>query len=218
MFKKLAALVESKEVTQEIAEALDSEISVALKTLRDENKAIRTEKEDLSKNYDEILKSKNGLDEQVKGLDEKIAKAKKEGHDEVVAQLEDERASKAELQENLANLQKANTNLKLDGAVANTLKEFDVMDSHRDTTEFMLRSRVSVNDKGDMVYTDNGTESSIEDGFKVYFANNESKLNPQGNAGSGAGGAGGSGGATKSDFSGDTKSRIASVEAMIAAG
>ena len=193
MFNKVKELLESDSITKEVAEAIDSEITSALTTLRDENKTLRTEKETLSKSYDEVLKSKSDLDTQLSGLDDKIAQARKDGQGELVTQLESEKESKAELQKSLDNLQKSNNGLRLDSAVSTALKSFDIIDAHKDTTEFMLRSRVSFNDKGEMIYADSGNESNVEDGLKGYFESNQGKLNPKGDGG-GSGAHGGSGG------------------------
>ncbi len=190
MIKIVKELLDSGAIKQEDADKIQAEWSEHTKKLNAENKTLRTDKEALSKNYDEVLKSKSDLDEQIKGIDERIAKAKKEGHDDMVKQLEDEKTSKSELQTSLSNLQEANTSLILDGAVSKALKEFDLKDSHRETTEFMLRSRVSVNDNGEPIYTDMGEESSIDNGFKQFFEKNDSQLNPKGQPGSGAGNGG----------------------------
>jgi hypothetical protein len=216
MIKILKALVASGAITQEVADQIGGEWKTHTKTLNDENKDLRTANEDLSKSFEEVTKSKSDLDTQLSNLDEQIAEAKKEGQKEVADQLEAEKASKVELQNSLGKLQTANVNLRLDRAVTDALKDFDVKEDHKDTTEFMLRSRVSMSDKGEVIYNQDGVESNIKDGFDGYFEGNESKLNPQGEGGSGAGGSGGSGGEqTKGKFGGSTDERKASIKSMI---
>jgi len=199
MFKKISELLENNTISKEAAEALDSEVTVALSALRDENKTLRTDKDTLSKSYDEVLASKNGLDEQLKGLDDAITKAKAEGKSEIVKQLEDERSSKGELQKSLDNLQKANTGLRVDSAVSTELDKFDVKKEDREMVHFYLRSKASMTDDG-IRYVDGENSSTLTDAFGAYFKDNGSRLNAQGNGnGSGANGSGGSGGqSTKS--------------------
>jgi len=194
MFNKVSELLENNTISKEAAEAIDSEITVALSALRDENKTLRTDKDTLSKSYDEVLASKNGLDEQLKGLDDAITKAKAEGKSEIVKQLEDERSSKGELQKSLDNLQKANTGLRVDSAVSTELDKFDVKKEDREMVHFYLRSKASMTDDG-IRYVDGENSSTLTDAFGAYFKDNGSRLNAQGNGnGSGANGGGGGGG------------------------
>lgn len=214
MFKKVSELLESKAITQEVAEALDGEIGNALTKLRDENKTLRTEKEGLSKNYDEILKSKSSLEEQLSGIDEKIAQAKKDGESSKVKELEAERAKHSELSTSLENLQKANQKLTIDSGVSKGLSGFDVIDSEVVST--VLRQNVSMGEDGQLRYKNGETELSVEDGFKDFFENKPHLLKAKGEGGSGAGGGGGSGNIPKQDFGGSTETRIAAIEKMIA--
>lgn len=194
MFEAIKQQLEAGGISNEVAEVIDAEVKKALKNVNDENATLRNKNKDLSSSFEEVSTSKGQLEEQMKSLDERIAQAKEDGKGELVKELNAEREAKDVLQKSLEGLQKANTGLKLDRAVSETLKTFDIRDDHRDTTEFMLRSRVTVNDSGDMIYKDNGVEASIEDGFKGYFGANQGKLNPQGNGGgSGANDGGGSG-------------------------
>ena len=205
MFKKVSELLESNTISKEAAEAIDNEITVALGALRDENKTLRQAKDDLSKNYDEILKSKGDLDTQLAGLDDKIAQAKKDGQTEIAKQLEDEKTSKVDLQKSLEALQKANTGLTLDSAVAKQLDQFDIKKEDRELVGFRLRANVSMDD-GKVVYTDGNNTSSIEDGFKGYFESNQSRLNPKGEGdGSGSKGGGGGGNIDTKDMTASQK-------------
>ncbi len=194
MVKKVKELLESGAISQETADALTAEWKSHTKVLNDENKTLRSENETLSNSYDEVLKSKGDLDQELAGLDDKIAQAKRDGQAEIQKQLQDERDSKSELQKSLSALEKANTGLKLDGIVTKEFKEYNVLDTSKRATEYMLRSMVSVNDKGEAIFTDGDQVSSVSDGFKAYFETNTDQLKPQGdpNGGSGAGGNGGS--------------------------
>ena len=183
MFRKLEELLENGSLDKEIAEAIDIEITKAHKGLKDERDSLTSKNKDLSASFDEVSKSKEELDSQLSDLDSKIIQAKEDGKGELATQLKLEREAKEALQKSLNGLQKANTGLKLDRAVTEALKGFDIMDAHKDTTEFMLRSRVSVNDKGDTVYSDGGNTSTIEDGFKGYFDINQGKIKPIGDGG-----------------------------------
>jgi len=208
MFKKISELLESNTISKEAAEALDSEVGAALTALRDENKTLRQDKETLSKSYDEVLASKNGLDEQLKGLDEQITKAKAEGKNEIVKQLEDERSSKSELQKSLDNLQKANTNLRVDSAVSAELDKFDVKKEDKEMIHFFLRSKASMTDDG-IKYVDGDESSDLSTAFTSYFETNGARLNPKGD-GEGSGNLGGNGGGGKIDTKEMTPSQMMS--------
>ena len=210
MFKKVSDLLESKEITKEAAEVLDSEIGSALTKLRDENKTLRTEKEDLSRNYDEILTAKKGLDVQLSGLDEKIAQAKKDGEGSIVKELEAERAKQSDLVANFENLQKANRSLTIDSGVQRALSSFDVIDT--DVVSVVLKQSVTLDDAGKLQY---GDGMSVEEGFKTFFDAKPHLLKAQGNPGSGAGNNGGSGNVPKQNFGGTSSERTASIQAMI---
>ena len=208
MFKKISELLESNTISKEAAEAIDSEVGAALTALRDENKTLRQDKETLSKSYDEVLASKNGLDEQLKGLDEQITKAKAEGKNEIVKQLEDERSSKSELQKSLDNLQKANTNLRVDSAVSAELDKFDVKKEDKEMIHFFLRSKASMTDDG-IKYVDGDESSDLSTAFTSYFETNGARLNPKGD-GEGSGNLGSNGGGGKIDTKEMTPSQMMS--------
>lgn len=220
MLKKVKELLESGAISAEVAGILDTEWKSQVKVLNDENKVLRTEKDTLSQSYEEVLKSKSDLDAELSGLDDKIAQAKLDGQKEIESQLQAERDSKTELQNSLKALEKANTGLKLDGIVSKEFKEFDVLDTSRKATEFMLRSMVSVNDKGEPVFTNGDQVSSVSDGFKAYFEENSDQLKPQGdpNGGSDAGNHGGSGGNIAPKMGGNTDERVSSIQKMIDEG
>lgn len=219
MLKIVKELLESGAITQDIADKIENEWKTHSKKLNDENKSLRESKDELSKSYEEVLKSKSDLDKQMSTLDERIQKAKDEGKQELAKDLQAERKSKEELQKSLANLQKANTDLKLDNVVSSTLKNFNIRDEHREADEFLLRSRVTINDKGEPVYKVGDDELSVEDGFKSYYEANQVKLKPiNENGGSGAGGNGGSGGNPIPNLGGDTNARVSAIQDMISKG
>lgn len=199
MFNKAKELLDSGKIDKDVFDVLNTEFETVVSKLNDENKTLRLDKENLSKNYNEVLKSKGDLDEQIKSIDEKISNAKNEGKQEVVKQLEAERADKQKLQKNLEDLQKANSKLKLDTVVSRELDKFDVKKEDKELVSHYLRSQVSIQD--DKVLFMDGLP--IEDGFKTYFEANKSRLNPiDSGGGSGASGQGGGGRQTmkRADF------------------
>jgi len=218
MLKIVKELLEKGSISKEVADVIEGEWKSHTKVLNEENKSLREAKDELSRNYEEVLKSKSDLDSQMEQLEDRIKKAKEEGKKELAKDLEAERESKIELQKSLANLQKANTDLKLDNIVSKTFKNFDVKDEHRDTTEFYLRSKVTIDEEGNPVFKNGDEVLSVEDGFKSYFEANEKKLNPVGNGGGGAGNHGGSGEHVPANLGGDTKQRISAIQEMINKG
>jgi len=195
MFNKIQELLEGGLLTKEVADTLDTEVSVAMTKLRDENKTLRLENEGIVKSFDEVKTSKDALTEQIKGVDDRIAQAKKDGQNETAKALEDERLKITTLQDSLAGLEKANVNLKLNDAVSRELDKYDIKKEDKDLVSFRLRANVSVAENGTVNYlNDTGVTSSLEDGFKGYFDTNKSRLNPVGDGGSGTGGQGGQGG------------------------
>lgn len=161
-----------------------------------------------------------GTAEDFEMLKRAMKKAKEEGQKELQTELEKERQEKHELQTSLENFRQANTKMKLDQEVSKVFKEFDVVENSRDAIEFMLRSRVSMNDKGEIVYSDGETEAGLKDGFAKYFEQHPMQLNAKGNpeGGSGAGHQGSSGGAQKKSFGGSKEERQGAIAEMIASG
>lgn len=194
MFRKVSELLESGDISQEAANAIDAEVSIALKGLKDDRESLQTKNKELTSAYNEVMQSKSDLDVQLADIDEKIKQAKKDGQVEIAKKLENEKAAQEVLQKSLETLQTANTALKLDSAVSQELNKFDIRKEDRDLVEFRLRANVKLNDEGSVTYTSGGSTVSITDGFGDYFKNNQSRLNPKGdNSGSGTTG-GGSGG------------------------
>lgn len=188
MIELVKELLDSEQITQAVADKMNGGWKQHTKTLNDENKTLRENNEKLIL---EVDKSKSDLDAEILRLDEKIAQAKKDGQADIARELQEEKTSKAVLQKSYEDVQKTNASLKLDKVVADSLKEYDVKKSHKSNTEFMLRSKVTINDKGETVFKDGDNESSVADGFKGYFETNTDQLNPKGDGGSGAGEQGG---------------------------
>ncbi len=218
MFRKLEELVKSDTISAETAALIDGEISIAFKGLKDDREKLKKDNEDLSKSYDEVLKSKDALTEQNADFDKKIAQAKEDGKGELVTQLQSEKDRSIALQDSLNNLQKAHSGLKLDSALSTALKEFDVKKEHLSDTEFRMRSKMSIDESGNTIYTeDDGTVSSVQDGITAHFKGHESKLNPVGGTGSGAGGNGNGGGSNNEKLGDTSESRTATIEARMKA-
>ena len=62
MFKKLKELLEAGKIAQELADSIDSEISVALKAKNDESAGWRVKYQDLNKSFESISKTKDDLE------------------------------------------------------------------------------------------------------------------------------------------------------------
>ena len=217
MLKKVKELLESGAISQETADALDTEWKSQVKVLNDENKDLRKDNETLNKSYEEIVKSKGDLDQELAGLDEKIAQAKKDGQAEIADQLQAEKDSKADLQNSLSSVTKLNEGYKLDDIVRKAFGDYDILDTSKKATEFMLRKMVTTNDTGDAIFTDGDQVTNVADGFKAFFEANSDQLKPQGdpNGGSNAGNHGGSGNNIAPKMSGNTSERVSSIQKMI---
>jgi len=191
MFKKIKELLDAGTISQAAADALDSEVSIALKEKNDEAASWRVKYQDLNKNFEAISKTKDDLESKLSGFDEAIKKAKEDGKGELVKELETQRASTQEIQANLEAIQNENRNLKIQTALGSALSKYDVIDS--DLVSNFIRGNVELN--GDSLIYKNGDSSmSIEDGLKSFFDEKQHLLKAQGNSGSGAGGNGNSGG------------------------
>jgi len=191
MFKKIKELLDEGTISQAAADALDGEVSVALKEKNDEAASWRVKYQDLNKNFEAISKTKDDLESKLSGFDEAIKKAKEDGKGELVKELETQRASTQEIQANLEAIQNENKNLKIQTALSGALSKYDVIDN--DLVSTFIRGNVELN--GDALIYKNGDSSmSIEDGLKGFFDEKQHLLKAQGNSGSGAGTNGNSGG------------------------
>jgi len=193
MFKAIAALLEAGKIGKEDAEALDAEVSKALKDLRDESAKLRNEKKELAQSLEEVKGSKEQLAKQVENLDERIKKAKEEGKSELVTQLEAERAEKETLKASLEEIERKNRALTAQSALQSALSKFEVIDG--DVVGAVLLPNLEVTDSG-VKYKDGENVLDVEEGLKKFFEAKPHLLKSKGQPGSGAG-AGGEGGTTK---------------------
>jgi chromosome segregation ATPase len=182
MFKKLEALLKDKKISEELANELDSEISTALKELRDEAATWRVKYNELNKNYEELSKSKEGFEKELSSLEEKIKKAKEEGKAELVKELEAEKTEKEELNKKLASLQESAKELKIQNAILENLKNYDVIDS--EVVGEVLRLKVDIVDN-ELKFKKGDELVSLQDGIKSFFEQKPSLLKAQGQTGSG---------------------------------
>lgn len=196
MFQKIKELLEAGKISQEVAEALDSEVSGELKKLRDESASWRVKYQDLNKNYEEVLSSKNNLEEQIKNLDEKIAKAKEEGKAELVAQLEAEKTQKEELNQKLSELENKTKNLKIENELSKALSSFEYEPVDAELVTEYLKGRFVdlVDDSVKFKKGDNLLD--LTDGLKNLVQERPNLFKAKGQGGSGAG-SGNTGGVIK---------------------
>lgn len=213
MIKIVKELLESGAITQAVADQLTGEWTSHTKVLNDENKALRTEKEDLSKNYEKVLESKTQLDEQLAGLDDKIAQAKLDGKTEIATELEAERASKQELQTSLHSLQEANQGLKIETGVQKALAEFDMIDA--DVVATVVKQNVTIGENGELAYKSGDATLPLGEGVKAFFEAKPNLLKAQGDGGSGNDNNNNSGNTGKADLGGNTGERVSSIQKMI---
>ncbi|NPA63954.1 MAG: hypothetical protein GXO16_03160 [Epsilonproteobacteria bacterium] len=188
MFQKIKELLEAGKIDQEVAEALDAEVSGELKKVRDEAASWRVKYQQLQQSFEEVKQSKDGLEEQIKTLDERIKKAKEEGKAELVRELEAERAQKEELMQKLSQLEATTRSLRIENELSRVLNQFDVIDP--EVVAAVLKQSVDVADDG--VKFKNGEEVlSLEDGVKRFFENKPHLLKSAGRPGSGVDGVNG---------------------------
>lgn len=216
MIKIVKELLESGAISQENADKLQSEWTSHTAKLNDENKALRIEKEELSKSYEEVVKSKGDLEAQVANLDERIEQAKRDGQTELQKQLEEERNSKKELSENISKLESSNKKLKIDNGVSKALGSFDTIDP--EVVSIAIKQNVSFNEEGNLVYKNGDQLLSLEDGIKGYFEGKPNLLKSAGEGGSGNSGGSGGGEAPKPNLGGNTSDRVNAIQQMINKG
>ncbi len=193
MFKKIKELLEAGKIDTETAEALDSEVSAALKDLRDEAASYRVKYQELNQTFEEVKGSKEKLEEQLNGLDEQIRKAKEDGKAELVTELERQKSEKEELATKLRELEESNRAFRIESELNKALSKFDVVDS--EVISEVLKNRIIVEDNG-VRFADGDNKLTVEDGLKKFFDEKPHLLKPAGRPGSGTEG-GGSGGSEK---------------------
>lgn len=189
MFDKIKELLEAGKISQEVAQELDTEVSKALKELRDENAKHRAKAKELSQALEEVTGSKEELQKQLESLDERIAKAKEEGKQELAQQLEAERTEKDKLKATLEDIEARNRELTVDNAIGGALGKFDVIDS--EVVAAVLKGAVEVGESG-VMYREGDALLPLDEGVKKFFEAKPHLLKSTGQNGSGANGGGAS--------------------------
>lgn len=189
MFKKIKELLESGGLSEEVANALDDEVSSELKTLRDESASWRVKYQELNTKFDSISKTKNDLEEKLGSIDEQIKKAKEQGKAELASELETYKKSQSELKANLEAIQAENQSLLIKNSLQNELSKYKLIDN--DVVMAVLSPKVEIKDS-QVIYKDGNTSIGLEDGIKAFFENKPHLLSAQGNGGSGSDGGGNS--------------------------
>jgi len=180
MFKKLKELLEAGKIDENIAKELDSEISVALKEVRDEDASYRVKLKEVEDSY------KKQLEEKTKELEEKIEEAKKAGELEVAKQFEEKLKA---LENEKSELEAKTKQALLDSAINKVLAETKVVDA--DLARLYLKEHISLEDDKPIVKV--GDEVlNLENGVKKLFEAKPNLLAAAGNGGSGASNGGGS--------------------------
>ncbi len=190
MFKKLKELLEAGKIDNEVAEALDGEISTSLKELRDESASWRVKYNDLNKNFESVSQVKEDLEGKLANFDDAIKKAKDEGKSELVKELETQKSQMQELQNNLNAIQEQNRALKIETALNSGLGKYDVVDAELVST--YIKGLVEL-DGENLKYKDGQNSLALEDGLKKFFEDKPHLLKSQGSGGSGANGGNNSG-------------------------
>ncbi len=198
MFKKLKVLLEAGKITQELANELDAEIATALKERNDENASLRVELKEIKQQLSEVVGSKEELERKIANFDDAIKKAKEDGKNELVKELETQKLEKTQALEKLEKYESQIKSLKVENAIKAQLANYKVVDG--ELVESYLKNFVEVD--GDSVkFKDGENLLTLDDGLKKFFEGKPNLLQPQGNNGSGAGSGGQSGGATTKDIS-----------------
>ena len=214
MFKKLSELVESGTIDKAVAEALDTEISAELTTLRDEAKKYRVERDDMTKSFDEVKHAKEDMESKLSDFDDKIKAARLEGKSEIVKELEQEREKQNQLLDNLSKFETENKKLKITNAINEQLGKVKIKADVRSDVEMLLASGANLTDDGVIQYGD----KALDEGIKEFFESRQSYLEPVGDPGSGSNNGGGGGGSPKGNFGGDKSERLKAIDEMINKG
>ncbi len=197
LFNKIQELLESGSLTEEVANALDAEVSKALSDLRQEAKTNREKADELLKSFENVKTSKESLESQLATVEDKIKEAKKQGQDEIVQKLEAEQQRQQDLMQELQKFEKENEKLKIQNAISENLNAFKIKQDVRNDVQQLLAVQARID--GDKIYLG---EQPLEDGLNSFFENRKSYLEPVGNpTGSGAqNGTSGNATITRSDF------------------
>jgi len=180
MFKKLEELLEAGAISKEAAEAIDGEITTAMKSVRDEAAKYRAKAKEVEDQY------KAKLEEQRSELENQLEEAKKAGESEVAAKYEERLKAVTEEKETL--VQKTQKAIR-DAAISNAVASVNVVDA--DLAKLYVREHIELD--GDSVFIKVGEERfSFDNGVKKLFEAKPNLLASSGNSGSGAGGQTGS--------------------------
>ena len=205
MFNKISELLESDSISKEAAEAIDAEVSSALKVLRDEASNTRTKLKETETAYT------GKLEEQKSDIESRIAEATKTGESEA-AKLWKEKLDTLETER--SQLEQKAKNAIIDASVNKVLAEKQVVDA--DIARLYIKDHLVLD--GDNPMIEIGQETlSFDAGVDKLFESKQHLLKPVGDTGGGAGGEGGNM-HPKGSFSGTRDERIAAVEAMIKKG
>ena len=194
MFNAVKALLEAGKIDKEAAEALDGEITSAIKEVRDEAAKYRTKLKEAESLY------KKQLDEQAAELKNALETAKQEGAEAIAKEYEAKlKALESEKAEYEARAREAMVEATINGVLA----DVDVVDA--DLARLYIRSHITVD--GDKVFVKSGDELlTVESGAKKLFEAKPHLIKSTGSPGSGAGGRTGSMAAKKkSEMSAEDK-------------
>jgi hypothetical protein len=165
MFKKIKELLEAGKISEEVAKALDSEVSTALKERNDENAKLRNEKKELEESY------KKQLEEQEATLKEQIEKAKLEGKEEVQRELQGKlEALESEKQEWVSKTKEATK----EATINKILADSNVVDA--DLARLYIKEHLALNEDGNPIIKIGDEVLSVENGAKKLFENKPSLL------------------------------------------
>ncbi|BAF69585.1 hypothetical protein [Nitratiruptor sp. SB155-2] len=185
MFQKLQEMLEAGKISEEVAKALDDEIGKALKDVRDEAASWRVKYKELQQNYEEVAKSKEKLEAELSSLDEKIQKAKEEGKNELVKELEAERNEKEELTKRLSELEASARNLRIENELSRALSKFEYEPIDSEIVADFLKSRhIDVVD-GEIRFKKGDELMPLEEGLKAIVEERPNLFKAKGNPGSG---------------------------------
>jgi len=183
MFRKIQELLEAGKISQEVAEALDGEVSGELKKLRDEAASWRVKYQELQKSFDEVRQSKESLEKEIETIDERIKRAKEEGKAELVKELEAERAQKEELAKRLGELEATTKQLRIENELSKVLSKYEVVD--KEVVTAVLKQSVDLGPDGGVQFISGEQSLPLEEGVEAFFKSKPHLLKAAGRPGSG---------------------------------
>ena len=202
MFNKISELLESDSISKEAAEAIDAEVSSALKELRDEASNTRTKLKETETAYT------GKLEEQKSDIESRIAEATKTGESEA-AKLWKEKLDTLETER--SQLEQKAKNAIIDASVNKVLAEKQVVDA--DIARLYIKDHLVLD--GDNPMIEIGQETlSFDAGVDKLFESKQHLLKPVGDTGGGAGGDYG-GGKTAPKLDGTEAQKLAAVGSIL---